>query len=194
MKGDITMKVLEQLYDSVIDVADFFQMFLTVGYGASYRKMQGRLEQIKNNRAQPSTEQYTKQNYYNFLYKLKRAGFIQEKPKGQNKVLAITKKGLEYLLVLQNQAKKRLPTTSYPKKPNKTFIIVAFDIPETERKKRNWLRTVLKNLELKMVQKSLWLGKTKIPEELLKDLHRLKLINFVEIFEITKVGSLKQLA
>jgi hypothetical protein len=44
-----------------------------------------------------------------------------------------------------------------------------------------------------MVQKSLWLGKVKIPEEFLVDIRKLSLLDYVEIFEITKTGSLKNL-
>ena len=72
-------------------------------------------------------------------------------------------------------------------------MIVVFDVPEKERRKRDWLRSVLKRLELKMVQKSVWIGKVKIPKELLDDLFNLKLLDYVEIFEVSKSGSLRQL-
>jgi hypothetical protein len=44
-----------------------------------------------------------------------------------------------------------------------------------------------------MVQKSVWVGKTKIPQDFLDDLFKLKLVDFVEIFEISRTGSLKHL-
>ena len=44
-----------------------------------------------------------------------------------------------------------------------------------------------------MLQKSVWIGKTILPEELLDDLERLNLLSYVEIFAITKTGTIKQL-
>ena len=72
------------------------------------------------------------------------------------------------------------------------LIIVIFDIPERERRKRAWLRLALKNIGLKLIQRSVWMGKVQIPKEFLDDIRELHLVNFVEIFEITKSGSLNQ--
>jgi len=44
-----------------------------------------------------------------------------------------------------------------------------------------------------MIQKSVWVGKIALPEEFLRDLHRLQLISYVEIFEVTRAGSLKHI-
>ena len=44
-----------------------------------------------------------------------------------------------------------------------------------------------------MIQKSVWIGKVKIPKEFLDDLFKLRLIDYIEIFEISKAGSLKNL-
>ena len=43
-----------------------------------------------------------------------------------------------------------------------------------------------------MIHKSVWIGKEKIPQELIIDLEELKILNFVEIFEVTKQGTLKK--
>ena len=67
------------------------------------------------------------------------------------------------------------------------------DIPESERKKRAWLRSALKNLNFKMIQQSVWIGKVRIPEEFLRDLRNMHLTEYVEIFEISKAGSLQQI-
>lgn len=75
-----------------------------------------------------------------------------------------------------------------------TFIIVAFDIPEREKRKRNWLRQSLCRMGLSMVQKSVWIGRVKLPEDFIESLRHLKLADCVEIFEITKTGTLKHLA
>ena len=65
-----------------------------------------------------------------------------------------------------------------------------FDIPEEKRRKRAWLRATLKNLEFKMEQQSVWIGRTKIPKRLVDDLDRFGLLDYVQIFEATKFGTL----
>ncbi len=82
--------------------------------------------------------------------------------------------------------------SNYSKASGNQLIIFAFDIPEHYRQKRAWLRAVLRNLGLKMLQKSVWIGRTKIPEIFLDDLRRLKMINYIEILAISKSGSLRQ--
>jgi len=118
---------------------------------------------------------------------------IEEKEKNNKKFFIITKKGKGKLSFLKKQHKESLPEVSYSSEENNKFIIFIFDIPEKEKRKRDWLREVLKKLGLKMIQKSVWIGKTKIPKEFLDDLFKLKIIDYVEIFEITKAGSLKNL-
>src|SRR3990172_4751526 len=44
-----------------------------------------------------------------------------------------------------------------------------------------------------MIQKSVWSGKTKLPQEFISQLHELNLLSYVEIFTISKTGSLKKL-
>lgn len=96
-------------------------------------------------------------------------------------------------MALKEKSKKLLPAVAYQKEKSDKLIIIAFDVPETERKKREWLRAVIKNLGFKMVQRSVWIGKIKIPKEFMNDLLKLRLVEFVEIFEISKTGSLKQI-
>ena len=72
-------------------------------------------------------------------------------------------------------------------------IIVSFDVPERERRKRDWLRDALRNLGLRMVHKSVWIGKQKLPREFLADLARLRLTDFIEVFEVGKQGSLRHI-
>lgn len=196
MKGDITIKILESIHDLGMDAASLFKMFLTVGYGASYGKMQYTLSKTKSARQTSQAwniEHGTKQKYYSLLCQLKKDGLIKKEARGRKGVFIITKKGLERLSLLKERSQKRMPPAFYQKSQGNTFVIIAFDIPEKERGRRDWLRSVLKNLGLKMVQKSLWLGKVKIPKEFIDDLSKLNLLNYVEIFEITKTGSLKNL-
>ena len=174
-------------------------MFLSSGYGASYGKLQYELSKKQREREKKSFEREiqkeTKQKYYNLIYKLKTGGLIEEKKKDNKKLFILTEKGKKKLFSLKEKGKKKLPDISYYqfKEDSNKFVIVIFDIPELERKKRGWVRLALNNLGLKMIQKSVWIGKVKIPKEFLDDLFKLRLIDYIEIFEISKAGSLKNL-
>jgi CRISPR/Cas system-associated endoribonuclease Cas2 len=199
-KGDILLRVLETIGDLTVSMADLLNVFLSAGYGASYSKLQYELSKKQMESERKSLEKRiqreTKQKYYNLIYKLKTSGLIAGKKKDNKKFFILTKKGKKKLFSLREKNQKRLPDISYlrPKEESNKLVIVIFDIPEQERRKRGWLRAALKNLGLKMVQKSVWIGKVKIPKEFLDDLFKLRLIDYIEIFEISKTGSLKNLA
>ena len=181
----------------VVGTADLLDVILSSSYGASYGKLDYKLSKRKRERESKTAERelkkQEKQKYYNLLFYLKKAGLVEEKHKDSKKFFILTKKGKNKLILLKNKNNEKLPKNFYEKEKNSKFTIVIFDIPEIERRKRDWLRMVLKNLDLKMIQKSVWMGKVKIPKEFLDDLFKLKLIDFVEVFEISKTGSLERL-
>lgn len=193
MKGEVTLKILEAIGELAGGAFDVFDVIASSGYGAS----QGRLNyELSKRRAERETikirqerEREIKARFNSLLYKLERDGLIERK----DHVSALTSRGKSYLTFLKNRKKDTLPVPLYEKSDGDKFIILIFDIPEKERRKRGWLRSALKNLELKMIQKSVWAGKVKLPKTFLDDLNKLKLVNFVEIFEISKTGSLRQI-
>ena len=193
MKGEITVKILAILQEAALSSADLGVAMMRAGYGASHGKLEREFYKQKERRSDAARSSAQEQKFYNSLYKLKRDGLIQK----QDKKLTVTKKGRQKFWLLMAKLKKQLPPPkaySKLKENSDTFVIVAFDIPERNRARRNWLRGALRELGLSMVQKSLWLGKVKIPEEFIKDLKRMMLFDFIEIFEITKTGTLKHLA
>lgn len=62
--------------------------------------------------------------------------------------------------------------------------IIAFDIPENERKVRNWLRNQLKIFGYKILQQSLWIGPGPLPQSFLRRLKDLGIRRNVKIFRI----------
>ena len=103
-----------------------------------------------------------------------------------------TKKGKEKYKHLLKVKEKSIPIvkSEYKKIPNEKFTIVIFDIPEVKRNKRDWLRECLKNLDFSLVQRSVWIGKAKIPKEFIDDIFELKLGKYIHIFEVSKSGTL----
>jgi DNA-binding PadR family transcriptional regulator len=197
MKGTILLGVLKKLGDAIVSTSDLFEAFLNAGYGASYGKIEYERSKIERDRGRrpfkTKEEVIMKQKYYNLIYKLKEDGLIEEKMRDKRKFFTITGLGKTRFKSLKEIMAKRMPTKEYRKETNNCFTIVIFDVPEKEKRKREWLRNILKNLDLKMIQKSVWIGKIKIPQAFLDDLEKFRMIDFVEIFEITKTGSLKRL-
>jgi|SRR3989344_345659 len=202
MKGEITKYILEAVSGTVSSIPDLIEAILQSGYGASSRKIQRNFEKIKSSRTYSSkkTEQLEKQRYYNLIYQLKRDGLIAEDKEKDSKIkkLRLTLIGTRKLDLLRRKLKKIIPAPRYEEDSNgekqvPTVTIVIFDVPEQYRSKRYWLREALRNIGLKMVQKSVWLGKVKIPKQFLSDIGELKLAGYVQIFEVTKSGSLTKL-
>ena len=194
MKGGVTLKILERVGEVGIELAELFDAILEAGYGASFSKIQytrnKRLAERECSRASAQETARLHQRYATLLYKLKRDGLLQESQRGEGRFLALTRKGVKALLRLRKRS--ALPSSRhYTKEQGKALTIVSFDVPEKERQKRDWLRSALLHLGLTMVQKSVWIGTTKIPQQFLKDLRQLRLIEYVEIFSVSKTGSLK---
>lgn len=189
MRGDVIFKVLESIEKTALGFTDLFEVFLEVGYGASLGNLEYRLRKKESKRADEERRRRIAQNYYSMLSRLKKEELIEETATKRSRSLFITSLGKKKLSFLRG-TRKELPRM--PKAQNgPAFIIVAFDIPEREKRKRDWLRQSLRHLGLSMVQKSVWIGKVKLPESFIESLHHLKLTDHVEIFEITKTGTLK---
>lgn len=193
MKGDFIIKILEAIGDLTVNTTDLLGAFLSSGYGASSGKLDYEISKRQSERAAANFQRRIKQDYYSLIYRLKKDGLIKEEIKNNKKFFGITRNGRKKLIWLKKRKKKELPKNAYCKEAGDKFIIVIFDIPEKEKRKREWLRAVLIRLELKMLQKSVWAGKIKLPKEFLDDLLKIKIIDYVEIFEISKTGSLKHL-
>lgn len=190
--GELTCKILETVAKTTIGMVDLWEATIRAGYGASYGEIQKELEKIETGRIQESNNQEKKQRFYSLIYQLKKSGLIEEITKRNKKVLSLTHKGREKYVVLKDYLLTK-PKRQYLSVAGDTWVIVAFDIPEKERGKRGWLRDILKILGFEMLQKSLWIGKKKIPKDFLNELFRLNLVDHIEIFEITKTGTLKHL-
>lgn len=205
MRGEKTLQILELIGYAAINTIDLTIAILNAGYGASHGKIQYELSKQQHHRFIKQKEnklrkekialkKQTQQRIYEILYKLKKDGLVEEIKKNDKKLFHLTLKGRKKLENLKIKNKNALPDSSSYKRINSDkFIIITFDIPEEQRRKRDWLREVLKNLGLKFVQKSVWMGKIKLSLELLEDLRKLNLLEFVEIFEVGKTGTLRQI-
>jgi PaaX protein central Cas2-like domain len=127
------------------------------------------------------------QRFSTIVYRLKKEGIIVPGVEGESKQktqkFKITKKGRN---ILSAQRK-------YQKCFGSDLIIVMFDIPEKLRLERTWLRSVLKELDFEMVQRSVWMGKAKIPEQFVEDMRDRKIVEYVEIIKVSTPGTIERL-
>jgi len=191
MKGKILRKALEFLYEGSMNQVDFFSAVLSAGYGANSGRIEYEYQKLKriskDRKSKIEIEKNSKRRLMVFISKMKHDGLIEE---SEDSKIKISSKGMDKLGKLRNN----LPARYYKKETGQgNHIIISFDIPERLRRKRDWLREVVRNLGFRMIHKSVWLGKGKIPELFLVDLESIKILEFVEIFEISKSGSLKKI-
>lgn len=71
----------------------------------------------------------------------------------------------------------------YSKKLAGAQLMVTFDIPEGERRKRNHLRTLLRELSFLQVQKSVWISDFDHRSLIKAEVDELRLHDYVQVFE-----------
>ena len=70
--------------------------------------------------------------------------------------------------------------------------IITFDIPEKERSKRNWLRTLLLNCGYRTLQKSVYIGMRPLPDTCIREIDHLGISKYIHIAAIHKKGTLEK--
>ena len=183
--------VLEILIEAGEDGLQFMSLFMTSPYGTSFNKFQKDLQNGKWTGEIFSGTVSEKERFK------KRASALQKLIKRMEQEglvecgsrLCITKKGRKRYKDLKSLSYNK--GEMYPIIPANKIILFSFDIPETKRHYRNWLRSALTHLGFSMQHKSVWIGSNKLPKEFLKDIVEKKLMNYIVITEIGSEGSLR---
>jgi len=133
----------------------------------------------------PIFRQYRKEKRYKqfnqLVYHLKRRNFIKVKNLKGKKAIMLTKGGFNKLLKASFKIQEK------KKRKDRRWIMIAFDIPQHNRKARNLLRSVLKNLGYKLFQQSVWVTPYDVIEKTEKLLQVYSLDKYVKIFLIEKL-------
>lgn len=106
------------------------------------------------------------------LSRMKRRGIIERKGSKKKTIWRITREGKKHFLSGVN--------FKLPPEDGRSRLVM-FDIPERERNKRDWLRSRLLACEYSPLQRSVWVGKRPLPQELFKELKERKLISCVHV-------------
>ena len=121
------------------------------------------------------------------ITKLKSDGLVIKNNEGFFHITKVGNLKLNNLLIVKNKK------PHYETAQSNEVKIITFDIPEKKKASRNWLRLALKDMDFNFLQKSVWVGTAALPEEFLDDLRQQEIFDFVEIFAVTKKGTLRQL-
>lgn len=120
---------------------------------------------------------YKQESVRSRLYKLRAKRYVTNTHSGWS----LTKRG-------ERLSEKRALLSYIPSPFSKQCpagIVLAFDIPERDRKIRNWLRNQIKIFGYKMLQQSLWIGPGPLPPLFLKRLENLGIRKNVKTFKIS---------
>ena len=180
--------ILDFIENRSIDMIDFFVAFLKAGYGASMNKIDYEYNILKKKRDKDYFDRERKRRLQKYISKLTKEGLIA---KDFNNKLSISLKGKERLKKLREN--RILDKRQYQNEKGDKIIIVSYDLPVIFNKERNRLRDTLKILGFNMVHKSVWVGKVKLPKEFFIALEKLNILDCVEVLEVTKSGSLKEI-
>jgi DNA-binding transcriptional regulator PaaX len=65
-------------------------------------------------------------------------------------------------------------------------LLLMFDVPESKRAERNWLRWHLKEFQYYMIQQSVWVGPSPLPQKFKEHAKNMGLNKFVKTFKLAK--------
>ncbi|MBK5215691.1 MAG: CRISPR-associated endonuclease Cas2 [Candidatus Pacebacteria bacterium] len=127
----------------------------------------------------PVVNKYSKSSLKNTLYKIKKEGYVEN----INGYLKITKSGNIYL----NNSTFYLESFSTILKGDEIKnLLVVYDIPEDKKRERDWFRFQLKKFGFVMIQRSVWVGPSPLPDEFIKYIKKIKLNDKFKTFKLAK--------
>ena len=126
----------------------------------------------------PKFKKYSPGSLRGTMSRLKKEGFI-ENCDG----LFITPKGRNYIKRKIDSLKQF--DFKFGKDASKNLILM-FDVPETKKAEREWLRWHLKKFNYILMQKSVWVGPSPLPKAFLDYVKSIGLKNDVKTFKLAK--------
>lgn len=118
------------------------------------------------------------------LARLRRQGFVVRVAQGKRTVWRLSPAGEQHLRELEIERSVLPPSDG-------KLRIVSFDVPERERRKRDWLRRTLRSCDYRMVQKSVWAGERPLPDWFLRGAEAAGVIDCLDVFSIAQKGTLR---
>ena len=155
-------------------------LIILSSYSGGYRLMRRRIMGDTRPARFKSFKRATDASVRVTLSRLKQRGLIENK----NGLWKITERGIKRLASgIFRKSHTRRKKSGNKNISNSRHLIIAFDIPEAQRGKRDWLRIELHCLGFKMLQKSLWFGPAPLPREFILAVKELHIMQFMKFFE-----------
>lgn len=128
----------------------------------------------------PDFQYYKYQTLANRLSILRKKDFVKMMPSGE---YIITTKGRTFL----EKQKNILKTFETEKDKNvPKDLLIVYDIEENKKKERDWFRRHLKKFHFAMIQKSVWVGPSPLPQDFLDYLKEIKLGDNFKKFKLSR--------
>ena len=205
MRGEHTFKILSELEKKEKEALDFLgEAFTThvvqdceTSSNKSVSKRANDVTVLAQKKPREARRQVLRR-FYAMVQYLEQDGMVRKTTIETKIFVGITKKGKAKLEILESMFSRQLPSASYNNEEDKkvgegAVTIVTFDIPERDRWKRDWMRNALREMDFTIVHKSVWMGKDGVFKSFLHDMRDLDLADYVEIFQISKAGTLRKL-
>ncbi|OGI60843.1 hypothetical protein A2814_03470 [Candidatus Nomurabacteria bacterium RIFCSPHIGHO2_01_FULL_38_19] len=127
----------------------------------------------------PVFKSYKRNSINTALSRLKKKQYIVFK----GSCLKLSKNGKRYLV--KRKARLQLFKSPFNKESSKNLLVI-FDIPEIRKAEREWFRFHLRKFNYVMIQRSVWVGPSPLPEEFLSYLKHIRLIDCIKTFKLVK--------
>ena len=122
------------------------------------------------------------------LCRLRKEGFVASAGPKKKTVWRITGKGRKHL---HDAPHPQFTRVDYALPPKDHMVrLISFDIPERQRKSRDWLRKTLLACDYRILHKSVFIGNRPLPDEILEEIDELNLASYVHIVGLDKKGTL----
>lgn len=195
MRGSKAIEIILDILQSQAEAAIAILDVMTSSRSTGYKKARGYIGKRPDIFPERWSELFRdRQRFHTLLNYLKTQGLVKSERQKRKSFWKITQKGSEKLAVLRERNLYSKETATYPPQNNVSLIIVSYDIPKRENRKRYWLCEALFSLGFRRLQYSLWAGKKKVPEKFVRDLRQRKMLPYIHIFEVTKGGTIKEIS
>lgn len=175
MKIPITDKFLWDVY-KFLNAADDF-----VNFSTQAPTMRNFLPGPKNPIYKKYRKEKSERQFSNFVYYLKRKGYIKVKNLEGKTAMILTKNGIEKAV----RASFKLGEAR--KRKDGKWVMIIFDLPQNYKKGRELLRSILRNLGYKLFQQSVWITPYDVSEKTENLLQTHSLDKYVKIFLIEEL-------
>ena len=133
----------------------------------------------------PKFKNYSQNSLSGTLSYMRQAGLLESTDIG----LKVTPKGQKYVKRKIDSLKQF--NFKFEKDAPKNLIVM-FDIPEIQKAEREWLRWHLKKFNYSMIQKSVWVGPSPLPQDFLDYIKTIKIKDGLKTFKLAKEYDFKK--